>query len=884
MNKFTKWICIVLCLCLLISNTSWLFVYGQTDVVTIASLEDFLAFAENCRLDSFSAGKTFQLIVDLDLADVEFDGVPIFCGTFEGNGHTISGLNISSHGSTKGLFRYVEATATIRDLRVKGTVNPAGDRSQVGGIAGNNAGIIENCSFTGTVNGAEQAGGMVGYNGATGLIRGCVSEGNVSGKHFVGGIAGSNDGVIENSTNHAKVNTTSQQNDIGMSDISLDNLLQVESAATTTDIGGIAGASGGMILNCTNFADVGYKHMGYNVGGIVGLQSGYVANCKNLGAVSGRKEVGGIVGQQEPEVVLQYDTDTLQILKAQLADLGKLVNEAAGNTQVHSTKIQNLLNKIDRYTKKAEKAADDLEEAVKQPKFEDLQLYAEALKTIHDSLTGISDTMHDLQDAIKDMTSDMEADLQAISDKMDQIQLTLDDSDANLGGQILDISDADTEDNRNSKVQDCRNEGSIFGDSNVGGILGAVSFENDLDPEEDITILGDVSLNAVGSLRSVVRGCANVGTVAAKYQRVGGIVGWLTMGLVRDCTNTGMVGADTVEFAGGIAGDAYGYIRNCKVKCAIYGERNVGGIAGCGAVASDCFAMVELSGTEGLGGIFGKSNEPASQVEDPVVHNFYYTHGADVGGIDGISYDGKAKGLTLQIFLLSQDEVAFFHQVTVSFVANGDIVQTITLKTGTELKDIPDVPQKAGHVGIWADLAQADMQRVVFDHTFVAEYTPFISVVQSVNTDDHNKPILLLQGNFSNADPLTLTGVTAVGGLYGDQKLLEAWEFTAVNCVTLQAGRLLLPQGVRSEDVVLLVQDADGNWQQRSYRVDESYLVFSLQDGENAVAIVAQGSAAIPTWQVLLAAGITVAAVVCAFAIILKNRKKKAKLVVEQAQ
>ena len=52
---------------------------------------------------------------------------------------------------------------------------------------------------------------------------------------------------------------------------------------------------------------VGYAHVGYNIGGIVGRQSGYLSSCTNSGTILGRKDVGGIAGQLEPEVRLLYN-------------------------------------------------------------------------------------------------------------------------------------------------------------------------------------------------------------------------------------------------------------------------------------------------------------------------------------------------------------------------------------------------------------------------------------------------------------------------------------------------------------------------------------------------------------------------------------------------
>ena len=93
---------ILICLCLLLGSALPVFAEETAEetkhVLVIKTAEDFLAFAENCRLDSYSMGLTVSLEGDLDLKDVDFEDIPIFCGTFEGNGHTITRMNLSGEG------------------------------------------------------------------------------------------------------------------------------------------------------------------------------------------------------------------------------------------------------------------------------------------------------------------------------------------------------------------------------------------------------------------------------------------------------------------------------------------------------------------------------------------------------------------------------------------------------------------------------------------------------------------------------------------------------------------------------------------------------------------------------------------------------------------
>lgn len=878
MFRIQKLLCLMLCLCLVLCHVPAVFAQEGDAVVQISSLEEFLTFVENCRLDSYSRDKYFQLTVDLDLTGVAFDGISTFGGTFDGTNHTISGLNLQGAGSVKGLFRYVESTAVVKDLSVVGNIIPTGSREQVGGIAGNNAGRIENCRFSGTVTGAGSVGGIAGINEASGVIKGCEATGTISGYHFVGGIAGSNGGTVAQCRNSAGVNISAQQNDIDISDITMGSLTNTESIAATTDIGGIAGFSKGIIRGCVNEGTIGYQHMGYNVGGIVGVQTGYVVDCVNMGAVSGRKEVGGIVGQQEPQVILRYDTDTLQILEGQLGVLSGLIDEATANTNANTTQIRNLLYKLERYVADMENALDYLKSGLEDPKLADLQSYADALQTIADSLAGMSNTMRKLWDQVDETMTDLQGDMQAIAEQMAHIEDTLNNAEDNLGGVIVDISDEDTQEDLGSKIENCQNLGAVLADLNAGGIVGSVSFENDLDPEQDITIVGSTTLNACGSLRSVILGCANSAAVTVKNQYAGGIVGSLSLGLIKDCVNTGNLLNDTASYVGGIAGDCAGFIRDCKVKCVISGKSSVGGIAGQGAVVSDSFAMVQISGTEKVGAVLGIAQAPRTDVEDPITGNYYLRGAQDIGAIDGISYEGKAQGLSQEDFLRAQSDCEIFCQVTVIFQVDGEVVIKKVLPAGRPLKNVPPVPEKEGYSGQWGGMDEADLECLLFDLCFTAEYTAHSATVQSDLTDEKGRPYLLLQGDFSVGAALQITQLQSLAAIREGQTLLMAWELRTEQCVALQAGRLLIPKDTDLEDVILLVRDANGNWTERAYSRDGSYIHFALAHGDDGVALLRSPHGGILSTEILIAAGVgavTVLVIVLLCLGVTKAKRKK---------
>lgn len=324
-------------------------------IVEISTEEDLRRLAENCVLDSWSRGIKVVLRNDIVLSMESEFSIPTFAGIFDGNNFTISNVKITGNGSAAGFFRYVQEGAKVRNLTVSGEISPSGSQNQVGGIVGVNYGSIENCKFSGNVIGDNEVGGIAGVNEETGEIRRCESNANVIGNHSAGGIVGNNHGILNNCSNSGCINTYSTEVTYDLDDITMDNLEQINSTSNVTahtDTGGIAGISDGKIYYCSNSGAIGYQHVGYNTGGIVGrLHQGYLQNCTNTGFVQGRKDVGGIVGQMEPFLEIQYlsdklkelDTETdkfLDMLDATQKDVSNYSRQASALTKSISTNLK----------------------------------------------------------------------------------------------------------------------------------------------------------------------------------------------------------------------------------------------------------------------------------------------------------------------------------------------------------------------------------------------------------------------------------------------------------------------------------------------------------------------------------------------------------------
>ena len=340
---------------------------GDMITVSVSTAEDMEQLAKDCRLDTWSRDKYILLENDIVLDGSDFKYIPIFGGVFNGQGHTISGLTVSDSESYTGLFCITQEGAVIENLTVEGSLVPSGKPLATGGIAGDNYGLISDCTFNGNISGYDYSGGIAGYNEQTGMISNCHSTGYVTGMHFTGGICGYNLGVIGSCKNDAMVNMSNVDETVSIKDIDIskytnkllnifgDNNKQDSTSIINSpvDAGGICGYSQGTIHNCVNNSLVGYEHVGYNIGGIVGRQNGYVETCINNGEIYGRKDVGGIAGQAEPYVMIDISKDIIGQLTSNMNTLHDLVNVTLNDAGNESDIVSARLNMVKGFTDKA---------------------------------------------------------------------------------------------------------------------------------------------------------------------------------------------------------------------------------------------------------------------------------------------------------------------------------------------------------------------------------------------------------------------------------------------------------------------------------------------------------------------------------------------------
>ena len=149
-----------------------------------------------------NGGKTdinITLTADIDLTGKNWTPIGTsfsnkYTGTFDGGGHTIKGLTVTTNDQFEGLFGSIGYAGTVKNVMME-DVQITSNRSSgfAGGVAGYSDGTIENCSVSGSVSGTVYVGGVVGaqWNGS---ITGCSSSATVKGTVYVGGVAGQTNG------------------------------------------------------------------------------------------------------------------------------------------------------------------------------------------------------------------------------------------------------------------------------------------------------------------------------------------------------------------------------------------------------------------------------------------------------------------------------------------------------------------------------------------------------------------------------------------------------------------------------------------------------------------------------------------------------------------
>ena len=807
---------------------------SDPDIIRIETVENFLTFAENCELDSWSQNKQVLLLTDISLEDTDFAPIPTFGGSFDGGGHTVSGLNLEQSITPCGLFGTIQATGEVKNLNVQGNVKPDGEALSVGGVAGENYGTIENCTFRGAVEGRINTGGIAGMN--YGTLNSCSSRGSVIGDNRTGGIAGYNYGVIISCRSNTDVNTESVDPKIDPKDISLNFNIDFSKAANldisdaASDTGGIAGYSGGTIKDCENTGNVGYPHIGYNLGGIAGRNCGLAENCINEGFVTGRKDVGGIVGQVEPDIQTIISPDYLKTLSNQFDNLGSLVNRAGSDGAAMGGDVQAGIENITAYQSKAHSALEALAKSASGR-----EVNKKALSDLGKSIQGMANASGDLRNSIGQGVDTLTDDISAISNQINAISRTfaLATDDAKKD-KITDVSTVKVNNITEGMVRSCVNRASVEEGLNVRGICGIMSVESTVDPEDDAPG-SSLTQRRRYELKAVVQDCENTGKITGKRSYIGGICGRMELGMISGCRGYGTITSDNGDYVGGIAGLAGGTVKDCFAKCTLSGGSYIGGIVGSGisedyggdySTVSGCYSMVEIPEYEQyVGAIAG--------VKTGVFTKNYFVSDT-LAGINRVSYFALAEPISYDELYNEKTLPTPLKEFTLSFLVDGETIKTVPFSYGASFDAaiFPKIPQKDGYYARW-DISELTNLR--FNTVVEATYYPYITALSSEKKRTDDKPMIFVQGQFKEEDGIVVTPSEVEFTADEEQQLLEQWHIS-IPADGLESHTVrYLPERENAEVYIL----RNGGWSKARTETMGSYLAFEITGAEADIAVTA---------------------------------------------
>lgn len=837
------------------------------NVIEISRVNELIEFANKCKYDSYSKDKIVKLTADIDVSGSDFKGISYFAGTFDGGSHIISGFNVDYKGSDFGFFRYIAESGFITNLNISGSINVTGSQKNIGGIAGVNKGVINESSFSGKVNASTATGAIAGYNHENAKIVSCTSDADILATNQTGGIAGVNDGLISSCTSKSRVNTQELDTTLDIGGVDVGTLNLTQNVIDRNDMGGIAGESTGIISDCVNYGKIGFAHTGYNVGGIAGKQSGKVITCSNEGEIYGRKDVGGIVGQAEPDIESEYLNDRVDDVQSSI----DIINSTLNNM---SSSMNNASSDVKSYTENI------------------IDQYKELLDKLQDKLNGNNDNDEKIEDFVDDISKDIENstvadDIHGVADTVDSEIRTIADSIERISAQIKnigntvtetmdvvtsdddyieDISSADSAQNSDGVIAKSVNRGAVHGDINAGGIAGTMNVEYDVDPEYDLDITETTNVRLRSTVSDVVIYCINYGEVNSKKDCAGGIVGLQELGLVYGSEGYGTAKSETGNYAGGIAGNSASAITDSYSLCNVESEDYTGGICGKGYTMQNCISIPAILGDGEAKGSLAGIIESDGEVSTNIFVNDIY------GGIDDINYSGKADSASYEAVMAMENIPDGFHRVTLVFKADGNVIDTknIAYNANLGVSELPSIPDKDGYYAQWPEniVSKPILQNTVVE----AEYHVWIESVAGDIASQNDKPLFIAEGKFYDDNKITLSKCDT-DNLSGDIEYSYAWKMrgTDVKDKGTKTCHFYIKNTSGSSEVWYR-DNADSGWVKADAKEHGSYMTAEIPYEADFAVIHKESSN-----MIYYICGGAAACIIVLAVIIIKKRKKRNK-------
>ena len=413
--------------------------------------------------------------------------------------------------------------------------------------------------------------------------------------------------------------------------------------------------------------------------------------------------------------------------------------------------------------------------------------FSDNIDGLENSIDNMRNEISSLKDNVADNINNMTDQLSLLSDIISDAYT--DSLDNDKEDYYEDISDYDISGNTKGRIEKSNNRASVFGDVNVGGIVGSMAIEYDFDPEDDIPKSGDKSIKFTYKTKCIVRHCTNDAEITSKKNYSGGICGRMDLGSILSCDNYGKVISKDGGYIGGIAGKSDTIIRNSASKCTLSGNDYVGGIAGQASKIVNCQTLVHIEKSDEFSGAI------AGDADTDNLSNNYCIND-DLGAIDDINYTGIAEPGTIDRFVAFVDnnfnKDVFF---TLRFFADDEKVAELTYSYKASIPDneIPVVPEKKGYYGKWSDY---NFKEVTYDADITAEYNRNMDIIASDAKRDNEKSVILVCGTFDDRASVSATAVD-------DSDAIDSYDVKISGVYTENYTVRYLPKSDKKSDIYI---------------------------------------------------------------------------------
>ena len=609
------------------------FTAGAANTYQISSYAELSAFA-----DAVNGGETDACaILTADFTAEGTDWTPIgdlnhpYVGTFDGDGHTITGLSTESSAGRDyvGLFGYVGADGVVQNVGLVGGCIKGQDL--VGAVAGENIGKIINCYNMGTVQSIDDrsfVGGVVGRN-IEGTVRSCYNTGTVNGlKAYAGGVVGIiSEGTVQNCYNTGDVSGAivggvagfNNADNGGSAEIS--NCFNTGKISGTNMVGGVAGRNNAddffgrvgtaSVSNCYNMGAISVNGDYGSAGGVIGFNTSdpgstaSVISCYSAGTVTASGfdiDAGGVIGSNHYGAVQNcyYDSDVCAANNGVGTKLttAQMTGEAALSGMPGFSSENWLVRSADEYYSYYPHlkgfAYDDTATAKDWParKVKDGAMEISNYDELKAFATAVNGGQTGLKAILKSDIAATDKEWTPIGNKSNPYIGAFDGG----GHTITGLS--------NEEAAATPDSAGLFGYLGENAKVKNVQLTGvDLKATD---YLGAVAGDAKGA---EITNCRNTGEINCTASQVGGIIGSIRGAIVSNCCNTGDITSTANNaYVGGIAGFLCGDqsaagITNCYNTGTVTGKgrySNVGGIAG---YANDRDFTVEIANCYNTGAV-----------------------------------------------------------------------------------------------------------------------------------------------------------------------------------------------------------------------------------------------------------------------------------------